>query len=468
MKKTTILFLAITVRISLLAQNATTTAPKLDATQVVEQLLNTKVFIDYGNSKKAIEGQLLALNNLSSISPEDYNALQGAYGQTKASFDQFLNLVRQDMLDYQLFERAANGDQATITRYLSAYNAGVAVYNQQFQPVYDRVVKTRSLKNWLEPLALQAFNFLGPLFKGKNARQNLLLNELLLASKKHFLGRMEMKPWEALVRIQPSGGGVTGNSTNNNPVPTTPPANASTSMPPTTLGASDSLVEAPVMKTLSGSLEILIAGNPVRSMNFGAPSRSLKRNLVIGEATPNANVGVASTIPVLTSTESYGEGTAFQIRVQNTALLYAFVLNSDGSLAPIYPFTEAFTRSFQMSKSRNLEVGPLMLQDAAGHTTIPAKNANTGAENYLKITGTAEKEQLCLVLSKSEIDLNDALIRLQQLPGSLAERVAALWQLEPHCASLGEAGLNMNGGKIGFNVSSTEKWLLPLVFEIQR
>ncbi len=468
MKKTTILFLAITVRISLLAQNATTTAPKLDATQVIEQLLNTKVFIDYSNSKKAIESQLLALNNLSNISPEDYLALQGAYGQTKASFDQFLNLVRQDMLDYQLFERAANGDQATITRYLSAYNAGVAVYNQQFQPAYNRVVKTRGLKDWLEPLALQAFNFLGPLFKGKNARQNLLLNELLLASKKHFLNRMEMNPWEALVRIQPSGGVDSGNNTGNVSGANLPGSNARPSMPPALLNSTDALLEDPVMKTLTGSLEILIAGTPMRSMNFGTPSRSLKRNLIIGEASPNANVNVASTLPVLTSTESYGEGTAFQIRVQNTALLYAFVLNSDGSLAPIYPFTEAFTRSFQMSKSRNLEVGPLMLQDAAGHTTIPAKNTNTGAENYLKITGTAEKEQLCLVLSKSEIDLNDALTRLQQLPGSLAERVAALWQLEPHCASLGEAGLNMNGGKIGFNVSSTEKWLLPLVFEIQR
>jgi hypothetical protein len=149
-------------------------------------------------------------------------------------------------------------------------------------------------------------------------------------------------------------------------------------------------------------------------------------------------------------------------------LLYAFVLNTDGTLTPIYPFTEAFTRSFQMSKSRNLSVGPLMLQDADGHTTIPAKNANTGAENYLKISGSAPKEELCLVVSKSEIDLNDALTRLQQLPGSLAERVAALWQLEPHCASLGEAGLNVNGGKIGFSVSSAEKWLLPLVFEIRR
>jgi hypothetical protein len=33
---------------------------------------------------------------------------------------------------------------------------------------------------------------------------------------------------------------------------------------------------------------------------------------------------------------------------------------------------------------------------------------------------------------------------------------------------MGEAGLNINGGKIGFAVQSAEKWLLPLVFEIQR
>ena len=462
MKNTIWIALVLLGQISIFAQSPT---PKLDATQVVEQLLNTKVFIDYANSKKAIENQLLALNNLPSISAENYSALQNAYGQTKASFDQFLNLVRQDMIDYQLFERAANGDQSTIGRYLSAYNAGVAAYTQQFQPVYDRVVKTRGLKDWLEPLALQAFNFLGPLFKEKNARQNLLLNELLLASKKHFLNRMEMKAWESLVRIQPGAGEAPGNVATNVPVNTPPPA---TTMPPPMLATSDTLLEDPVMKTLSGTLEFLIAGNPVRPMNFAAPSRSLSRNLIIGEASPNASPSVASSIPVLRTMEAFGEGTAFQIQVQNSALLYVFALNSDGSIAPIYPFGEAWVRGFQMSNSRNLSVGPLMLQDATGHTTIPARNANTGAENYIKISGAAAKEQLCVVVSKSEIDLPDVLDRLQQLPGTLAERVAALWQVQPHCASLGEAGLNINGGKIGFAVQSAEKWLLPLVFEIQR
>ena len=437
---------------------------KLDATQVIEQLLNVKVFIDYANSKKAIENQLLALNKLPNVSAEDYATLQNAYGQTKAGFDNFLNLVRQDMVDYQLFEKAANGDQATILRYLNAYNAGVAVYNREFQPVYDRVVKTRGLKDWLEPLALQAFNVLGSLFKGKNPRQELLVNELLLASKKYFLNRLEMKTWEALVRIQPSE-----NSASVAPPPAT--ANPGTTSPPAMLATTDTLLEEPVMKTLSGSLEFIIAGNPPRPMDFAGSSRSLgKRNLLVGEADPNPNAAPSGSIniPVFQTVGTHGEGTAFQIRVQNTALLYAFALNSDGKCAPIYPFNEAWVRGFQMSKSRNLSVGPLMLQDATGSTTIPAKNANTGAENYIKISGPSSKEQLCLILSKSEIDLQDVIARLDQLHGSLAERVAALWQAEPHCAVVNEAGLVVNGGSIQFNVQNEAKWLLPLVFEIQR
>ena len=465
-----ILFVSLFVSVCLTSFAQTTT--KLDATQVIEQLLNTKVFIDYANSKKGIETQLLALNNLPSISTEDYAALQNAYGQTKASFDQFLGLVRQDMVDFQLFEKAANGDQPTILRYLNAYNAGVGVYNREFQPVYDRVVKTRRLKDWLEPLLLQAFNVFGALFKGKNPRQDMLVNDLLLASKKYFLNRLEMKPWETLVRIQPNSNGVTVAPPPAPYVTTTPPPPASpgtTTAPPAMPDTPDTLLEQPVMKTLTGSLEFLIAGNPPRPMNFSSSSRSLgKRNLVVGEANPNAAPSALVNIPVLQTAEVHGEGTAFQIRVQNSALLYAFALNSDGKCAPIYPFNEAWVRGFQMSKNRNLSVGPLMLQDASGGTTIPAQNANTGAENYIKISGASAKEQLCLILSKSEIDLQDVIARLEQLPGSLAERVAALWQAEPHCAAVSEAGLVVNGGSIQFNVQNEAKWLLPLVFEIQR
>lgn len=443
------------------------TTPKLDANQVIEQLLNTKLFIDYSNSKKGIETQLLALNNLPNISTDDYTALQTAYGKTKAAFDNFLGLIRQDMVDYQLFEKAANGDQTTLTRYLTAFNGGVAVYDNEFQPVYNRVIKTRSLKGWLEPLALQAFNVLGGFLKGKNARQNLLVNDLLLASKKYFISRMEMKPWEALVQIQPNATGtsVAPTTTDPNPTPSTIPSTMPVESPAT---SSDTIVDQPVMKTLSGSLEFVIAGNPPQNMSFASQTRSLKRNLVVGENNATTTSTGAINIPVFQTANAYGEGTAFQIRVQNTALLYAFVLNSDGKCTAIYPFNQNWVRSFQMSKSRDLSVGPLMLQDASGSTTIPARNANTGAENYIKISGPASKEQICLIVSKSEMDLNDVIAKIEQLTGSLAERVTALWQSEEHCANTTDAGLIVSGGSIQFNVQNDAKWLLPLVFEIKR
>ncbi len=447
---------------------AQTTTPKLDANQVIEQLLNTKVFIDYANSKKGIETQLLALNNLPNISTDDYTALQTAYGKTKAAFDNFLGLIRQDMVDYQLFEKAANGDQTTLTRYLNAFNSGVAIYDNEFQPVYNRVIKTRSLKDWLEPLALQAFNVLGGFLKGKNARQNLLVNDLLLASKKYFISRMEMKTWEALVHIQPNNTGtsVAPTTTTSNPIPSTIPSTMPGESPAT---SSDTIVDQPVMKSLSGSLEFIIAGNPPQNMSFASQSRSMnKRNLVVGENNATTTSSGVINIPVFQTANAYDEGTAFQIRVQNTALLYAFVLNSDGKCTAIYPFNQNWVRSFQMSKSRNLSVGPLMLQDASGSTTIPARNANTGAENYIKISGPATKEQICLIVSKSEMDLNDVIAKIEQLTGSLAERVTALWQSEEHCANTTEAGLMVNGGSIQFNVQNDAKWLLPLVFEIKR
>lgn len=449
------LFLAFTLLLPCLVVHAQPES-KVNATQLVEQLLNAKVFIDYNKIKKEIENQAIALNKLPNLSSADYATLQNGYNQTKASFDGFLGVVRQDMLDFQLFEKAATGDEPTILRYLNAYNAGVDIYNREFQPTYNKIVKTRALKDWLEPLALQAFSFLSNIFKGKNPRKDLLINDLLLISKTLFLQKMEMKTWEALVTVQPSG-----NVENTSPPSPTQPFET----PPAAMETPEVPLEQPVMKTLSGELEFVTIGNqPLRFVMNSAATR----DLTVGEATTTTPSSVPVNIPVLQTTESHGDGTAFQIRVQNSALLYAFALNSNGKCAPIYPFSEAWVRGFQMSKTRDLSVGPLMLQDAPGSTIIPAKNANTGAENYIKISGTSTKEQLCLIVTKSELDLQDVITRIEQLTGSLAERVAALWQSEPHCANASEAGLNVNGNIIQFNITNEAKWLLPLVFEIQR
>lgn len=430
---------------------------KNNAQVLVENLLQAKVFVDYSKVKKDIEAQLVALNAQPNLSAADYAALQGTYLRTKAAFDGFIGVVRQDMLDFQLFEKAAAGDEPTILRYMTAYNAGVDVYNREFLPTYNRVVKTRVLPAWLVPLGIQAFRLLATAFKGKNPRNEVVVNDLLMVSNYLFVRKMEMKPWEALVTVQPSGSAAQQQP----PVQTDTPTEQTLTAGPTT--GAPSALEYPAMKSLQGQLQFLVAGTGARAMAFEA-ANGATRDLVIGSADPAP--GVAT--PVFTSTDAWPEGTAFQVRVQNSALLYAFALNSNGKCAAIYPFSEEWVRGFVMSKSRDLTVGPLMLQDAAGEVVIPAKNAQTGQENYIRISGPSTKEQFCLLVSKSELDLKAVMGQIEGLSGTLAERVAALWQAEPHCATAAAAQVTLEGTAIRYSVTDETKWLLPFVFEIRR
>ena len=436
---------------------------------LIEKLLNAKVFIDYSNLKKDIENQVSAVNNQTEISPAGYAALQTAYNRTKDAFDVFLNTVRQDMLDFRLFERAASGDEQTLLRYLAAYNAGVDVYNREFMPAYGQVVRTRKLPGWLAPLGIQAFGFLATITKGKNPRQDVIVNDLLMVSNYLFLQKLQMKHWEELVTVKPAASDAGFQDS-----PATPATGAfssgasGTATPPIVPDGPE--VELPVMKSLSGQLEFRVAGASPRTMTFDLVAAGLTRDLTVGgaETGTSEDVPAGGNTPLLRSTEAWSEGAAFQIRVQNSALLYAFSINSNGTCAPIYPFSETWVRGFNMSKTRDLSVGPLMLKDENGGLVIPSPNAATGQENYIRITGNSALEQMCLVVSMSELDLNDIMARVAGLSGSLAERVAALWQGEPRRAAASEANLRVEGGTLYFNVTDADKWLLPVVFEIRR
>ncbi|MCC6282983.1 MAG: hypothetical protein IT262_20420 [Saprospiraceae bacterium] len=424
-----------------------------NAQVLVEKLLNAKVFVDYSKLKKDIETQLIALNSQPDIASADYLALQNAYNHTQTAFDGFIGVVRQDMLDFQLFEKAAAGDEPTLLRYLAAYNAGVETYNREFLPTYNRIVKTRVLPAWLVPLGIQAFNFLGTLFKGKNPRKDVVINDLLMVSNYLFLQKMQMKSWEELVTVQPAGGSPSGI-----------PATMASATP---YLATSTVSEQPVMKTLSGQLEFRIAGTTRQSMAFEPVNRAT-RDIVVEASAPIGGNSTTIDLPLLRSVQAYPEGAAFQIRLQNSALLYAFTLNSNGTCAPVYPFSESWVRGFNMGKTRDLSIGPLMLKDESGGVVIPSCDVQTGRENYIRITGNSEKEQLCLMVSMSEIDLNDVMGRISQLQGSLAERVAALWQADPHCATATEAQVRMEDAVIYYDVQNGGKWFLPLVFEIRR
>ena len=219
------------------------------------------------------------------------------------------------------------------------------------------------------------------------------------------------------------------------------------------------------MKVMSGSIEFVISDD--RGMNspmdFSLPELvNRSRDLVVASK---------GAIPVskyaFGSRSTYGEGTSFQMRITNTAFVYVFAYNSNNTCYAIYPYTNDWVRGFNMSKSRDLGVGPLMMKDDNNLLVIPSKNVDSGEENYIQINGSSSKEQLCLIVSKSELNLQEICSSIEAQTGTLSDRFSAVLNT-PNTANLNDIELTQDSGKINFNVPSEDKWVMPLIFEIKR
>jgi hypothetical protein len=218
-------------------------------------------------------------------------------------------------------------------------------------------------------------------------------------------------------------------------------------------------IQYPALKELSGNIEFIAtdAMGVISTMDFSLPEKT--RNLTVGTK-------VQFSKNSLVSQKYWGPGTSIQIKIKNTGFLYALSFNDGDVCYPIYPYTQEWLTSFSMGqKDRNLIVGPLMLKDEKGVVTIPSKNIETGEENFIFISGTSKKEQLLLILSKSELDLSQVTDAIQNSTGTFEERVNS---------ALGTNGigegilLEKNGSSVNFKIKDENTYLIPLIFEIKR
>jgi hypothetical protein len=222
-------------------------------------------------------------------------------------------------------------------------------------------------------------------------------------------------------------------------------------------------VAYPTIKELNGEIEFLYVSNlqPIRlsNMTFEPKLRKLVVGAVQGGAVAQAETG-------FTSTAAFPEYTSFQIKVKNTALMYAFAFNPDKTCYDVYPFPEEWIEAYKMSKNRALKVGPLMLKSDDNVVTIPSRNAESGVENYINIEGKASQELFCLLLSKSELNTVELYGKIEAAQGNLEERLKTV--LGDEMLTTEEANVKMENGKIFYNADALSKKVLPLVFVIQR
>jgi hypothetical protein len=75
--------------------------------------------------------------------------------------------------------------------------------------------------------------------------------------------------------------------------------------------------------------------------------------------------------------------------------------------------------------------------------------------------------KLCLKLSKSEIDLNTICESINSSTGTLNERLKTVLN-NPNIGNLENIILSSQSGIINFDIKESDKWIIPLVFEIKR
>jgi hypothetical protein len=448
---------------------------QFDANDLVNQVMEVQAMRELNQFRDNVIKEVKSLN-LTNATPEQIDAVSASYDKMKVTYNTLISQVKQDVLDFKNLKKMSKSSEEVSKRYYQTLNQTKNIFNNEFIPVCAEISQDRSgLLALIFPLIEKGVRFIIDAIKNHKLKKEIFLDELLNVVNTKFNGALFLPEWNTLVtssnfKRYNTNTTISINSTdvvvdNYNgdkkgklmPVVDT---NTITNNTVDNTGKSSKInVQYPALKELSGNIEFVAtdAMGILSTMDFSLPEKS--RNLTVGTK-------VQFSKNSLVSQKSWGEGTSIQIKIKNTGFLYALSFNDGDICYPIYPYTQEWLTSFSMGqKDRNLIVGPLMLKDEKGVVTIPSKNIETGEENFIFISGTSKKEQLLLILSKSELDLTQVCNVIQSGTGTFEEKVNS---------ALGTSGigegilLEKTGSSVNFKIKDENTFLIPLIFEIRR
>jgi len=452
---------------------------QFDANDLVNQVMEVQAMRELNQFRENVIKEVKSLD-LTNATPEQIDMVSSSYDKMKITYNTLISQVKQDVLDFKNLKKMSKSSEEVSRRYYQTLNQTKNIFNNEFIPACAEISQDRSgLLALIFPLIEKGVRFIIDAIKNHKLKKEIFLDELLNVVNTKFNGALFLPEWNSLVtssnfnRYNSSStiginstdvvvdNTVTNNDKKNKLGSVVDTTNNTDIVDPVITGQKSSklVVQYPALKDLSGNIEFVttdVMGNP-SIMDFNLPEKS--RDLTVGKK-------VQFSKKSLVSQKSWDEGTSIQIKVKNTGFLYVISYNSGDICYPIYPYSQEWLTGFTMGqKNRNLIVGPLMLKDENGVVTIPSKNIETGEENFIFISGHREKEQLLLILSKSELDMNQIADAIEANTGTFEEKVNA---------ALGTSGigegitLEKNGTSVNFKITDENTYLIPLIFEIKR
>lgn len=398
---------------------------------------------------------------------EDYEMLNIAYNDTQKEYNEFLEIIRKDLSDWSEIKAMGRNPGKFANKYLTEYNTVLDAYNKQYKPVYNTVLANaqlaggKAISPQLVMVGIQIFNAVVDLIKNRKEEKAENLSMVIGTINSFFIQKLRMKSWAEL----------------DIPVPTdTRPVNTNGNASDTetrgrTYDSEDvsvrqkeqistvTQISAPLFSDMRGFVEFHYLDNNEQDqkMNFTA---NRGKNIVVSTRKPQ-NGGIVVTnqtnrVDYYNSVDAYPEGAQFYIKVNNTAGLYVITQNSDGSIAVLYPYNTGKNIIIEGRDRNSVTTLP-----EADHQVTPPQ------QRYFTLEGSAIKESFCLILTRSELNVEEVKVALEALPDEpLHDRLAKVFGddlVQPAVAYL-----QLEANRLSFAAEDDKALVLPVVFYITR
>ncbi len=445
-------------------------AAQADLQAICNSLENAQVFVNYRNFKNDFEQMNKALGNQSNLTYQEYEELHYAYNDTRKRYNEFLGGVKRDLSTFQTIKIMAGNEAEAknyAKKYVEDYRKVIDEYEKNYLPVYQRLsAKGKSIPPALILASFEAFVMVIDFIKHRKELREEHLNAILGVVNTFFYNKLEMKSWDNLeIRFNGTAGtGGEGVPPRPLPVSVTEPID----------------IAPPIFSDMSGYIEFKYLDAKQQPENMGF-AKSGGKDLGVEVLISPTKV---ETVPIYThyfsSTQAYGEGTQFMMKVNNSAGMYIFALNSDNDIKFLYPYENDKVTCGKASKgnglissnnAKDLDVlpaTPVVGQDIDGNTVLPTQDCSVvpPVNRYFTIRGAGTSENFCVLLTKSELDPKDLARRLEAESGSLNERLTKVFSNQ--IISPRDAIVSIENNRVNFNADAAQNSVMPLVFVIKR
>lgn len=429
--------------------------------EVASLLDNTDVFIKYRKFRSEFERMNIDLGkNLTYY--EDYETLNIAYNEVQNKYNEFLELIRTDLSDWSEIKNMTRRPTAYADKYLTEYTAVIDVYQNSYLPLYNRILAESNAPRgkFLNPqiivVGIKVFSAIVDLIKGRKEEKETHLSAIIGTVNDHFYQKLRMKSWAELGIPEPA-------STRADAGADTPSSDTGDA-PPDSDQPLITQVSAPLFSGMRGFVEFhyLDEQDQDQKMNFTAGEGK-----TITVAARKAHKGsietanITNRVDYYNSTEPFGDGDQFYLKVNNSAGMYVLTLNADGTVSFLYPFD-----ADNAIQGKNIIVEG---RDRNNVTTLPAPDHSVTPpkQRYFTFAGPAARESFCILLTRSDLDIGETRRALEARPEeALHNRIAAVFGAA--LVQPGSANLSLDGNRLSFDASAAEATVLPLVFYIDR